>query len=128
MAGTVVAGLAVSGSFDCASQGRDAPLRMTMSKGRAMMDDAVRLVCLRMRRLASEPTAKVTAAPMRTYQVHATLGTVRPAKWTGVGCSHRAMFSTKPVIMPRIVPHWVAYRVSVPNRKTPSRQPDRKSV
>src|ERR1035441_4864352 len=60
MAWAVVAGRAVSESFDCAAQGRDAPLRMTISKGRAMTGDAVRLVCLRKAMLASEPTAKVT--------------------------------------------------------------------
>src|ERR1039458_6895841 len=97
MAWAVVAGCAVPGSFDCASQGRDAPLRMTTSKGRAMTDDAVCLVCLRKTRLASEPTAKVTSAPMSTYQVHATFGTVTPATRTVAGCSHNAMLTANPV-------------------------------
>src|ERR1035438_3558637 len=91
MAWAVVAGRAVSESFDCASQGRDAPLRMTISKGRAM----VAITGLRTRgrrmRLASEPAAKVTSAPMSTYQVQATLGAVTPKMWTLVGCSHRVM-------------------------------------
>jgi len=84
---------------------------------------AVRLDCLRKARLASEPTAKVTTAPMSTYQVHAIFGTVTPATRTVAGCSHNAMLTANPVTMPTIAPHWVAYRVSVPSRKTPSRQP-----
>ena len=51
------------------------PLRMTSRKARAGDDcDAVRVDCLRKMRLAREPTAKVTSAPMRTYQVKATWG------------------------------------------------------
>src|ERR1017187_9634631 len=59
-------------------------------------------------RLASEPTAKVTAAPMSTYQVQATLGTVTPKMCTAAGCSHRVILRAKPVIMPAIAPACVA--------------------
>ena len=72
MVGAVVASLAGSVSFDCASQGRDAPLKMTISRRSAVVADGVRADCLRKTRLASEPTAKVTNAPMMTYQVQAT--------------------------------------------------------
>src|SRR5258707_897706 len=99
MADAAVAGLAVSGSFDCASQGRDAPLRMRIRRGRATTADGVRADCLRRMRLASEPTANVTAAPISTYQVHATFGiTPFPGK------RHNAIFTANPITMPTIAP------------------------
>src|ERR1035441_1186456 len=68
--------------------------------------------------LAPSPTANVTAAPISTYQVHATFGTTPfPGK------RHSATFIANPVTIPTIAPACVANLVSVPSRNTPSRHP-----
>ena len=99
--------------------------------------------CLRKMRLASEPTAKVTMEPMRTYQVKAIVrerqeplgfgtsnvpsacamfGIKLPLQKTCPGICQSATFRAKPTIMPMMAPVCVAYFVRVPRRKTPSKR------
>ena len=64
---------------DCEWRDRD-----TGSRSAASGDGCVRYVCcLRKIRLAREPTRKVTAAPMRTYQVKAMCGMVMGPRCDG---------------------------------------------
>src|SRR5579871_4735598 len=63
---------------------------------------------LGMRMLATLPMAKVTMAPMSTYQVKAMCGMMIPLNKMRPGNCHRATLRVKPQIMPRMAPVWVA--------------------